>query len=485
MLLGVTANNHDASLALVDNNNNIVWAAHAERYSRIKNDSLLNRKMVEDLLKYGMPERAVWFENPYTKALRKLYSGQTPIWQNPKQQLETIGLGHLPIDYVGHHESHAAAGFFTSEFEDAAILVVDAIGEWDTVSIWQAKNNQLKCIWQKYYPHSIGLFYSAMTQWAGLKPNEEEYILMGMSAYGTIRYKDLLLETFFSEWDPPYFKLKNNLHRGCLNWAKTENYNKFDIAASAQAIVEEYMKSTVKWMKQKISSDNLIIMGGVALNCVANTKVAANNLYKNIWIMPNPGDAGSAIGSIAALTQTKLNWETPYLGTDINRSLDIESIIKDLLNGKVVAVANGRAEFGPRALGNRSLLCDPRGNNAKSRMNTIKNREQFRPFAPAILSEYTNSYFDMPVKSSPYMQFVANCRIPDELPGICHVDNTSRVQTVHNNNGSHLRTILQEWNRVTNCPVLMNTSLNIKGEPLVNNWLDAERFRQAHNIPIY
>jgi carbamoyltransferase len=309
---------------------------------------------------------------------------------------------------------------------------------------------------------------------------------MGMAAYGKPLYVDELRETFFSKWAPPDFVLRHNLHRGCRWWTpQDKTANKFDIAASVQKLTEEYLLETVMVMRTNTTSKNLVFMGGVALNCVANSLIAQSKIFDRIWVMPNPGDAGSAIGCVAGHVQRHLDWSGPYLGTDIKGELDIDAIVNDLLQGRVVAVANGRAEFGPRALGNRSLLCDPRGPDAKARMNTIKKREQFRPFAPAILSEHADNYFDMPVDSSPYMQFVARCRHPDMLPGICHVDNSSRVQTVSRNDNPKFRELLDAWYSVSGCPILMNTSLNIKGEPLVNNWADAERFQQLHNITVY
>jgi carbamoyltransferase len=484
MLLGVTANNHDASMALIDNNT-VVWAAHSERYSRIKNDLNLNKEMVQDMLQYGEPSKIIWFENPFSKALRKLYSWQRPIYQSPYKQLQSVGLGHLPYDYQQHHRSHAAAGYYTSSFKDATVLVVDAIGEWDTVSCWTADDYRLSDhpFLQIQYPHSIGLFYSALTQWAGLKPNEEEYIFMGMAAHGKPIASEQLKMIFFEDWNPPYFRLVHDLHHGC-RWF-TSKFSKFDIAASAQAIMEEYLLKTVDWLSKSCSSKNLVFMGGVALNCVANTVLAQSKLFDNIWIMPNPGDSGSAIGAVASYTNKHLDWTSPYLGTDIKQEVDVDAVVQDLIDGNVVAIANGRAEFGPRALGNRSLLCDPRGSNAKKRMNKIKKREQFRPFAPAVLAEHANGYFDMPVDFSAYMQIVAKCKTPNLLPGICHVDNTSRVQTVSKYDQTVLRQILEAWHKATDCPVLMNTSLNVKGEPLVNTWEDAKRFKQLHNIAIY
>lgn len=488
MILGITAQNHDASLAVIDGNQ-ILWAGHSERYSRKKNDPLLHPDMIEEMLEYGTPSDIVWFENPYTKSLRRLYAGQRPWFEHPVGELKRVGLDvpRHKINYVAHHKSHAGAGYYTSGFDDAAILVVDAIGEWDSVSIWEGRGDLLKCRWRKRYPNSVGLFYTAFTDYLGLRPNEEEYILMGMAAYGTVDpvLKNHIKNEFFEYIEAPDFKLKHDLHRGCRWWVSPPNTNKFDIAACVQSIVEDYLMETVINMGMNTKSNNLVFMGGVALNCVANAKLARSKVFDNIWIMPNPGDAGSAIGAVAAYTEQHLEWKHPYLGTDIDQELDIDSIVKELSAGQVVAVANGRAEFGPRALGNRSLLCDPRGKSAKPLMNTIKKREQFRPFAPAVLAEHAETYFDMPVESSPYMQFVASCRTPDLLPGVCHADNTSRVQTVAKEDNAQFRTLLEAWYNKSGCPVLMNTSLNIKGEPLVNTWEDALRFQQLHRISVY
>lgn len=484
MILGITSLNHDASMALIDNNK-IVWAAHSERYSRKKNDSNLNSEIILDMKKYGEPEKIVWFEKPSLKSLRKLYSREHPWRIKVKDELKKFKLDNLPIEYMYHHESHAAAGFYTSKFKDAAILVIDAIGEWDTVSIWNADNNKLKKVWSKKYPNSMGLFYTAFTDYIGLKPNEEEYILMGMAAFGKPIVVDQLKKEFFDNCDYPNFKLKYNLHRGCKWWNRPPGITDFDIAASVQAIIEEYILLTVKWMSHHCPSKNLIFMGGVALNCVANSKIAHSKLFNDIWIMPNPGDAGSAIGCIAAYKNEHLNWNGPFLGKDIKKPIDFDGIIEELLKGNVVAVANGRAEFGPRALGNRSLICDPRGPNAKQRMNRLKRREEFRPFAPAILEELSYEYFDMPVTTSPYMQFVAQCKKPDVLPGICHVDNSSRVQTVNKKDNAVFRIILEKWYKVSGCPILMNTSLNVKGEPLVNSWEDALRWERLNQVRVF
>lgn len=482
MILGINGQNHDASMALIDENK-ILWAAHAERYSRIKNDTRLCKSMVDEMFCYGEPKQIIWFENHWKKNLRKLVSGERPWYSNPKNELKLIDLDGIPLEIIDHHESHAAGGFYTSNFKDASILVVDAIGEWDTVSVWKASNEKVIPIWKKRYPNSIGLFYTAMTDYIGLKPNEEEYILMGMSAIGKPIHTQEIIDTFFKEWSPPNFKLKYNLHRGCRWWKN--NYDKFNLAASVQEIVEIYLIGTVKWIKHNLPSQNLIFMGGVALNCVANTKLLKENTHKNLWIMPNPGDAGSAIGAVAAYKKQKLEWKDLYLGTNIERNVNINEIVAELLKGNPVGIANGRAEFGPRALGNRSLLLDPRQSNSKEIMNKIKKRELFRPFSPSILTEFADEYFDMPIKDIPYMQYTVVCKKPESFPGICHVDNTSRIQTVSKTSNSIFREILEQWYHASGCPMLLNTSLNIKQEPLVNSINDALRWEKLNKIRVF
>jgi len=245
------------------------------------------------------------------------------------------------------------------------------------------------------------------------------------------------------------------------------------------------MKNLAKWAKSQVFSDNLILMGGVALNCVANEKIARLKIFDNIWIMPNPGDAGSSLGCILASEKKFVNWEHPYLGTNIERPLDVNRVVDALIDDKIIGVANGRAEFGPRALGNRSLIADPRGDDIKQKVNDIKKRQRFRPFAPIVLEEHAKQYFDMPVASSPYMQFTAQCRRPDLFPAICHVDGTSRVQTLTREQNPQIHAILVEFYKRTGCPIMLNTSLNIKGEPLVDTWDDALNFQKKYNVKIF
>jgi len=226
-----------------------------------------------------------------------------------------------------------------------------------------------------------------------------------------------------------------------------------------------------------------VYMGGVALNCLANRKLG--DYFEQIWIMPCPGDAGSSLGAAALAYGRRINWNNAYLGHNISGEYPVDSIINHLLSDKIVGVASGRAEFGPRALGNRSLLADPRGTDIKDQVNAIKRRQQFRPFAPVVLEEHVDQYFDMPRgwSDSRYMQIVGVCRNPDLYPAIVHVDGTSRIQTVPPD-GSGIRALLEKWYALTGCPMLLNTSLNIRGEPMVNDRADADRFEQLYGVRV-
>lgn len=499
IIWGISALNHDASITVMDGNK-ILFAAHSERYSRIKNDALLHRLLIDDAKKFGEPSEVIWFERPVLKKTRQIYARQ---WEeiksiSPEKYLHQVGILHAdckedvlitwpPLRYIPHHESHAAAGYFTSGFADAAIVVVDAIGEWDTISVWHGTGNKLTKIHSTKYPHSLGLLYSAVTHRVGLKPNEEEYILMGMAAYGKPAYYEALKNDFIETSKAPHFRLKENLHKGMQWWRDdiSSEYAHMDLAASVQKITEEFMCDITRWAKETTGSDNLVLMGGCALNCVANEKIARQKLFKNIWIMPNPGDAGSSLGSILAYTRKQAEWEHPYLGTNISKPFDLNGALCALVAGEIIGVATGRAEFGPRALGNRSLLADPRGIEIKDRVNDIKKRQRFRPFAPIILEHKAHEYFDLPVSTSPYMQFTAPCLRPAEFPAICHVDGSSRVQTLNEKQNPVIFELLSKFYERTGCPMLLNTSLNIKGMPLVDTWEDAIQFQEKYNVKIF
>lgn len=486
---GISANSHDAALA-VFNNEKLVFASHSERFSGIKNDPHLHQEMVDYAReRWGNPNEVCWYERPIVKSVRQLFAGQGLTFKenNIKKYLRQYGI-NSPIHYNSHHRSHAAAGYFTSAFNDACIIVIDAIGEFNTLSIWKGNKVSLDCVYNIDYPHSVGLWYSAMTQRIGLKPNEEEYILMGMAAFGDPKrlYNDILNDFISFPTNGNLLYIKQNLHKGCQDWRLelTTEQDMFDIAAATQAVYETIFDQTLQYAQRLVNSKNVVIMGGCALNCVANS--IAYKYYNNVYIMPNPGDAGSAVGAVLAQHPSwrQLQPFNPFLGYDMGYHTNNEKIVDYLVENKICGLARGPAEYGPRALGNRSLIADPRGNDIKDQVNEIKRRQKFRPFAPAILAEISSEYFDIPGGSSPYMQVVARCRNPELFPAIVHYDGTSRVQTVEKD-GSPFRQLLELWYERTGCPMLLNTSLNIKGEPMVNNQTDAERWSQKYGLPVF
>ena len=472
---GISAAAHDASLTVVDGSE-ILFASHAERYSGIKNDKDLNADLIDAALKFGKPEKIHWYEKPKLRAMRRLLSGQGLVRFSVRQYLAAFGLKDIPVEFAFHHESHAAAGFYTSPYENATALVIDAIGEFDTASIWKCSGEKLKKKWSMDYPKSLGLFYSAMTDRIGLKANEDEYILMGMVAYGDPeKYYDEVRHLWESE----------NLHRGCRWWRIDDpDLDIYSVAAATQKVYEEEFDTLLVRAKMKdVNQDNLVLMGGCALNCSANH--LARRYFKNVWIMPNPGDAGSSLGAIAANNRQKLNWKGPYLGADMGGEYPVEKLLTELRKTGIVGVASGQAEFGPRALGNRSLLADPCGLDIKDKVNEIKKRQKFRPFAPVILAEHARDYFEMSWEDSPYMQYTSRCKYPDEYPAIVHADGTSRVQTVTKEQHSGLYELLSRWYEETGCPMLLNTSLNIKGMPMVNNYKDADDFEAKYCVKVF
>jgi carbamoyltransferase len=491
-ILGISAGFHDAAAAVVDYHGDILFAGHSERYSKHKNDEHFCTELIDDIKQYsGNIDRIAYYERPWLKQLRNWRSGQGFDWhrvtagQVMRHQLGS-NFKNVPIQCFNHHLSHAAAGFQTSPYSKATVVVIDAIGEFDTVSIWGAEYDSrgqahYKRLWRQTYPHSVGMFYSSVTKHVGLRPMDEEYILMGMAAYGNSKEttKKMRLDLLDNEWE---VKFKENLHTG-LAVKYLSDYTEFDIAAGAQDMAEDLILNIMVRARKFNWSENLVYMGGVALNCAANARIG--NYFDNVWIMPNPGDAGSSLGAAALAYGGRLNWNNAFLGHDIPGPYPVNAILDELVSHRIVGVANGRAEYGPRALGNRSLLADPRGPDIKNQVNGIKRRQQFRPFAPVILEELADMYFDMPrgFPNSRYMQCIARCRHPELFPAVIHADGTSRVQTVPRD-GSGIRQLLEKWYVMTGCPMLLNTSLNIRGEPMVNDRSDADRFETLYGVKV-
>jgi carbamoyltransferase len=501
-IMGVSAGFHDAGVSVVDGDGNILFAGHSERYSKVKNDATLNPGIMDEALGYGMPAEIAWYERPWLKKTRQIYSGE---WRkalsdkSPRAHLspyfddilvKSVNIDSTPtrrIRTYSHHLSHAAAGFQTSPFEEAMVVVIDAIGEWDTITAWRAwydddGHARYQRVYRQLYPHSLGLFYSAMTHRIGLKPMEEEYILMGMAAYGT---KDAYRDVWEMAIDQDHKqKFKRNFHTG-IEYEFGAQYGKETLARATQLVTERFLGTFMRQLagtRWGLHLQNCVFMGGVALNCVANSHI--RDIWNDMWIMPNPGDCGSSLGAAALAYGKKLNWQGPYLGTNIPGEYPSEEIIGELQREGIVGVASGRAEFGPRALGNRSLLADPRGEDIKDRVNEIKRRQKFRPFAPMILEEHAEDYFVMDGDKSPYMQHTYRCKYPERFPAIVHYDGTSRVQTVGKDDKTGARDLLEKWYVLTDCPMLLNTSLNIRGEPMVNDRTDADRFEKKYGVRV-
>ena len=491
-ILGISAGFHDAAATVISPSGEILFAGHSERYSKRKHDADLCLELIQDAAEHGGTiNQIAYYERPWLKQLRQLYSGQGIEWDKLSARRiinnQLNGMVQLPskITTHNHHLSHAAGGFQTSPFDRATVVVIDAIGEFDTVTIWAAeydKNNKAhyRKLWSQRYPHSIGLFYSAATSRVGLRVLDEEYILMGMAAYGERGFGDLMKQDLVAnEWE---IRFRNNLHTG-LEQKYLSHVSDMDIAAGAQDLVEDLIMNVMSRARGHGWSKNLVYAGGVALNCSANRRLG--ELFDNIWIMPCPGDAGSSLGAAALAYGSRIGWHNAFLGHNIVGAYPVNDILDELVANRIVGVASGRAEFGPRALGNRSLLADPRGPDIKNQVNGIKRRQQFRPFAPVILEELADMYFDMPrgFSNSRYMQSIARCRHPDLFPAIVHADGTSRVQTVPRD-GSGIRELLEKWYVMTGCPMLLNTSLNIRGEPMVNDRSDADRFETLYGVRV-
>ena len=479
-----------------------------------------------------------------------------PVWLKEKLYLKSVlkkeltnfdgvDKSNLPdLLFSQHHLSHAASAFFPSPFKKAAVLCLDGVGEWSSSTVWIGEDNNLTPKWEIHFPHSLGLLYSAFTYFTGFKVNSGEYKLMGLAPYGEPKYYDLILENLIDLKEDGTFKLDMSYFNYAVGLTMTsKKFNKLfnseprkpeealtqhqmDIAASIQKVTEEVVIRLCKTIKKEFDVDYLCLAGGVALNCVANGKLLRSNIFKDIWIQPAAGDAGGALGAAQSVWYQYLNnSRTPdspdsmrgsYLGStfddqEIKKVLDSYDakyeIIQDdqyenkvaniLADGKVVGWMQGAMEFGPRALGSRSILGDPRNEEMQTTMNLkIKYRESFRPFAPIILDEEVNNFFEHE-GSSPYMLIVADIKkelrkelddkqkqlfgidklkIPrSTLPAITHVDYSARLQTVHNDTNPKMHKLLKEFKKVTDCPVLVNTSFNVRGEPIVNTPEDAYR----------
>ncbi len=464
-------------------------------------------------------------DNYIAVAPRGLYSflDVIPKWIHKRLWIKTEIKKHLKgfsgkIIFPDHHLSHAAHAFFTSPFTDSAILSVDGVGEWSTTSIGHAHDTTIELTHDIRWPHSIGMFYSAFTYFLGFKVNEGEYKLMGLSSYGKPRFYDTILDNLIDVKEDgsirlnmkyfafTYDKVMTNDRFAELFGISVRGENEkveqihFDLGASAQLVLEEILLKMVNHVYKQTGENNLCFGGGVALNGVANYRILKEGPFENIHIPPSPGDAGSAVGCAQYLYFSHLKNDrvidsnsdigiqnNVYVGPqhselEIKSFLDSKNIsykqydqsellpktAKLISEKKIVGWYQGRMEWGPRALGNRSILADPREAKMKDILNEkIKHRESFRPFAPSILEEYVSDYFDLDIPS-PYMLLVAKVKKPEIIPAVTHVDGTGRLQSVSKNSNSLYYDLIKEFHKITNVPVIINTSMNVMGEPIVD-----------------
>ena len=446
------------------------------------------------------------------------------------------------INFSEHHLSHAASAFFSSPYEEAIILTLDGVGEWATTTVSLGKNNKINILKELHFPHSLGLLYSAFTYFLGFKVNSGEYKVMGLAPYGEPKFKDIILDKLIDVKEDGSFRLNmdyfnyatgltmtNNKFAKLFNMERREPEDNLlqihmDMAASIQAATEEIVIKITRFLSKEFKLENLCMAGGVALNCVANGKILKEGLFKNIWIQPASGDAGGALGAAQAFYYQELDNKRKILKTDsMNGSylgpkfsddqvedelkscganfkkLTLDQVIKDtakaLSEEKAVGWFQGRMEFGPRSLGNRSIIADSRSEKMQKNLNLkVKYRENFRPFAPAVLFEKVSEWFEIN-SESPYMLLVAEVKKSKQLqmteqqkslfgidklnikrssiPSVTHVDYSARIQTVHKETNPTFHKLIEEFEKITDCPVLVNTSFNVRGEPIVCSVADA------------
>jgi carbamoyltransferase len=565
-VLGISAFYHDSAAALIDGGQ-IVAAVQEERFTRKKHDPrfpkhAVNYCLEEAFIEAGDLDAIVFYDSPlltwdrvlkncmqageksyeqFFKASRSILGIKLWVGDYVKKELGTLGkLGK--ILYTEHHMSHAASAFYPSPFDEAAVITLDGVGEWCTTSIGVGRGNDLELLQEIHYPHSLGLLYSSFTYFCGFKVNSGEYKLMGLAPYGVPKYADLIKQKLIDIREDGSYRL-NTEYFGYLDGMVMTNdkfaalfgaparspesritFRERDLAASIQAVTTEIVLKMARHARKLTGCRNLVMAGGVALNCVANGVLLREKIFDGLWVQPAAGDAGGSVG--AALLAAHRYFDEPrfrnadgrdaqcgsYLGpaygsTEVRAFLDrsgypyerienpaqrADRIAQALSDGKVVGYLSGRMEFGPRALGARSILGDPRRADMQTTMNLkIKYRESFRPFAPAVLAEDVGHYFEMDGES-PYMLLVAPVRaercVPMEqavhesgeedllklvsrprsdVPAITHVDYSARVQTVSRKDHPEFHRLIKTFKQKTGCAVIVNTSFNVRGEPIV------------------
>jgi carbamoyltransferase len=579
-ILGISAFYHDSAATLVQDGE-VVAAAQEERFTRKKHDSRFPKHAIDFCLGQagigpGELDFVAFYDKPLAKFDRLLetyigyapvgfasFKSALPVWLREKLHLPRQihdGLnGEFSGSYVftDHHESHAASAFFPSPFDEAAILTVDGVGEWATATYGIGRGNRIELTHELRFPHSLGLLYSAFTYFTGFKVNSGEYKLMGLAPYGVPRFKSQILDHLIDLKADGSFRMDMSYFNYCQGLTMTgPKFNdlfggpprgpespltqrEMDIAASIQAVTDEIMIRMASHVARESGMRNLVMAGGVALNCVANGRILRQGIFDRVWIQPAAGDAGGSLGAALFVWHQILDEpRTPdgvhdiqkgsQLGpsfgdAQIKKDLDhaganyrrydcesdlLDAITDHIIAGKVVGHVYGRMEFGPRALGARSIIGDARSPAMQSIMNLkIKFRESFRPFAPCVLREHVHEWFDVrPQEESPYMLLVADVSaskrtsscaddgdlagvdrllkvVRSEIPAVTHVDYSARIQTVDERHDRFYR-LLQRFHQKTGCPVLINTSFNIRGEPIVCSPEHAYRCFLATNMDV-
>lgn len=529
-ILGISAFYHDSAAALLKDGQ-IVAAAQEERFSRIKHDSDFPINAINYCLSAaGISAKELdyvgFYEKPFLKFERILYSHlatfpksyfsflmATPLWL--KEKLWIPSLIQKKLDYKGdvlmieHHLSHAGSSFLVSPFKESAILTIDGVGEWSTGAYGIGKDNQIELFYETRFPHSLGLLYSAFTYYLGFRVNSAEYKVMGLAPYGESIYYDLIMKELVDLKEDGSFKL--NMRYFSYDYGLEMTNSRFDklfgfprrvpeseiikfhqdVAASLQKVTEEIVLRMANHLYRETGLKNLCLAGGVALNCLANSRILKETQFEDIFIQPSSSDAGGAVGVTDYIYYALLNnqrnyvWKDAYLGPGFSREVIKDFLIRKGISygeynpqkllqvtAKLLAEQNiigwfqGRMEFGPRSLGNRSILADPRKAENKDRVNQkVKYRESFRPFAPSVIWEKAKDYFEID-RESPFMLLTFKVK-SREIQAVTHVDGTSRLQTVKREENELFYDLLTEFYDLTGCPVLLNTSLNLRGEPIV------------------
>ena len=579
-ILGISAFYHDSAAVLIKEGE-IIAAAQEERFTRNKHDSNYPKNAVDFVLeevglKLSEIDHIAFYEKPFLKFERlletylafapkgfKSFSMSMPLWlreklfqknllmQNLKEHDENFN-DEKKLLFSEHHFSHAASAYYPSPFKDAVVLTLDGVGEWATTTTALGENDNLEIIKEIHFPHSLGLLYSAFTYYTGFKVNSGEYKLMGLAPYGEPKYKKLIMDNLIDLKSDGSFRLNmdyfnyatgltmtnkkfEELFKNPVRIPEKNFLTQFhmDVAASAQAAIEEAVLTLTRSLAKEHKSKNLCLAGGVALNCVANGKILKENIFEKIWIQPAAGDAGGALGAALSVWHKELNKKRiypledrmrgSYLGPNYsNNNVELElkklgakfekyseeQIIditaKELNNSKTIGWFQGKMEFGPRALGARSIIADPRSEQMQKTLNLkVKFRESFRPFAPSVLREDLSEWFELNC-DSPYMLLVADIKKSirremnqeeknlfgidklnvkrSTIPAVTHVDYSARVQTIHEKTNPKYYKLIKKFKEITSCPVIVNTSFNVRGEPIVCTVEDAFKCFMGTNL---